>query len=61
VSLPTNLIGGVLLAAIVSGYLIGLAIIALVPSPTASPDTTTNPVYLIAVTVGSVAFARPFL
>jgi hypothetical protein len=47
--------------AIMTGYLVGLAIIALVQSPTASLDTATSPVYFIAVTVGAIAFARAFL
>lgn len=61
VSLPKRRTIAVLLAAIVAGYLVGLAIVALVQSPTASLDTATSPVYFIAVTIGAVAFARSFL
>lgn len=61
VSLPSRRTIGVLLAAIVAGYLVGLAIIALIQSPTASLDTATSPMYLIAVTIGAVAFTRSFL
>jgi hypothetical protein len=61
VSLPSRRTDGILLMAIMTGYLVGLAIIALVQSPTASLDTATSPVYFIAVTVGAIAFARAFL
>ncbi|SFL41260.1 hypothetical protein SAMN04487950_3712 [Halogranum rubrum] len=61
VSLPNRRSLGILVAAIVAGYIVGLAIIALVQSPAASLDTATSPVYLIAVTIGTVAFTQSFL